>query len=328
MLKERKSIIVMAGLTAALASVPVQAQQLIDLRDPQTTKPLEYLDDFRAYFTTSVPAHWDGSTGTGTLDPFLTLQGSPSERGINGDSDGPYRYQEVTGGDRTRPLPRSETSVLYGRNIPGMVCSGSDDPQCDRHYLEFLLDANESKSDPYLLMSELKVFISKDLSDTTSGPAFDGRLSTLESWAAANTHDTVKVFDLDLKDIDNDGDLDFFDRAVMINYALNGGSGWPDLTVYLPQIESTSASHVYLYTRFGCTTTAGANHDANCAGAIALAGGGSVTPDAGFEEWAVRATPIQEAPAPSAILGVVAAFGYMRQLRRRLKADQAGRLAA
>ena len=104
------------------------------------------------------------------------------------------------------------------------------------------------------------------------------------------------------------------------------------MAIYLPRIYSTTATHVYFYTRFGCSTAEfldpptnavrNPDYDANCTAELA-------TVSAGYEEWAVRATVVnQEVPAPPAILGAVAAFGYMRKLRRRLKEQQANQFAA
>lgn len=332
-MKTRKSIVALAVLMAALASVPAHAQ-LIDMSTVNLTRQVDYLGDFKGYFTTYSPTDWGlVSTGTGTLDPFLSVQSNQDAPEVGINSNGPYVYDEVSGGTRTRPLPRTLSSVIQGKNIPGIStvpgvdCSADPtDFQCARYYREFLLDANEDKSTPTnILMSELKVFISKAPNDTTGGaPAFDGSLSMLESWAAGSLYGTVKAFDLDLQDTNGDGVLDPVDRAVLVDYTVSSsGSGRPDLTIYLPRIYATAATHVYFYTRFGCSTdTASPDYDANCTAEIA-------TVSAGFEEWAVRSTVVnQEVPAPPAILGAFAAFGYMRKLRRRLKAHQASQLAA
>lgn len=336
MLKTRKSIIALAGLVSAMMSVPAHAQ-LIDMTGSlDQTRLIYYLGDFKGIFTTELPAYWGGSSGAGVMEPFLRVQDTPIERGINSDlSNGDFQYDESAGA-WTHSLNRNASSVLDGNNIPGL--NDANDPanvHRNKYYREFLLDVNEpDNGSSYILLSELKVYISDDPAVT----GFDGKLSTLESWASdpdpVTGHHTIKAFDLDLKDANNDGILDPVDRAVLIDYGLLGsGGGRPDMTVYLPRIYNPAAgTHVFFYTRFGCSTTAGADFDANCQTAIDLAtaaGKNGVSASSGSEDWAVRQTVInQEAPAPSAILGAFAAFGYMRKLRRRLKEHQASQLAA
>ena len=331
MLKKKKSIIALAGLLSATMIIPVHAQQLIDLTGSlNKTEIFPYVGDFSGVFTTAQPSYWNGSSGAGVMKPFLRVQDSPVEIGINSDLKQNALQYDESAGTWTHSLRREESSVLSGYNIPGLT-----DPYRDKYYREFLLDVNEPDNGPsYILLSELKVYIS----DNPNLTGFDGKLSTLESWAAdpnpVTGHHTVKAFDLDFKDTNNDGVLDPFDRAVLIDYSLLGsGGGRPDLTVYLPRIYNPAAgTHVFFYTRFGCSTTAGANYDANCQAAINLAttaGKNGVSASSGSEDWAVRQTVInQEVPAPPAILGAFSAFGYMRKLRRRLKEHQASQLAA
>ncbi|WP_300053482.1 hypothetical protein [Malikia sp.] len=333
MLKTKKSIIALAGLVSVLTSVPVHAQQLIDLTGSlNKTEIFPYIGDFAGVFTTAQPNYWVGSSGAGVMQPFLRVQDSPVERGINSDLKQSDLQYDESAGTWTHSLRREESSVLSGYNIPGLA-----DPYRDKFYREFLLDVNEPDNDPsYVILSELKVYIS----DSPNLTGFDGKQSTLESWATTTLtdpnagHQTIKAFDLDLKDTDTDGDLDPFDRAILLDYGLLGsGGGRPDMTVYLPRIYNPAAgTHVFFYTRFGCSTTADADYDANCQAAINLAtaaGKSGVSASSGSEDWAVRQTVInQEVPAPPAILGAFAAFGYMRKLRRRLKAHQASQLAA
>ena len=331
MFRTRKSIIALAGLMSAMMSVPAHAQQLIDLTGSlNKTVVVPYVSDYAGVFTTAQPNYWVGSSGAGVMQPFLRVQDAPVEMGINSDLKQNALQYDESAGTWTHSLKRDQSSVLHGDNIPGLT-----DPYRNKYYREFLLDVNEPDNGPsYILLSELKVFISDDPNAT----GFDGKLSTLESWAAnpnpVTGHHTIKAFDLDFKDTNNDGVLDPFDRAILIDYSLLGsGGGRPDMTVYLPRIYNPAAgTHVFFYTKFGCTTTAGADFDANCQSAINLAtaaGKNGVSASSGSEDWAVRQTVInQEVPAPPAILGAFVAFGYMRKLRRRLKAHQARQLAA
>lgn len=85
--------------------------------------------------------HTPFSTGTGTVEPFVRIQGGGTERGYN--TDGAHEFETV-GGSWTH-------SVTVG-TIPTVTLGGTT-------YLEFLLDINEKTSDSLLSVDELKFFV-------------------------------------------------------------------------------------------------------------------------------------------------------------------------
>jgi len=148
-------------------------------------------------------------------------------------------------------------------------------------YRQFLLDINESNGQGrnLLTLDQLQLF------QANSG--------SLNSYPNLGT----KVYDLDKGG----------DNSILLDYALNNGSGSGDMFAYIPDsLFDPSIPYVYLYSQFG---------DADG------------TSDAGFEEWAVlkgsSTPPVNGVPAPAtlvfALVGCGAGLlGYAgRKLRTR-----------
>lgn len=81
------------------------------------------------------------------------------------------------------------------------------------------------------------------------------------------------------------------DHYVKLDYTLASGSGWDDMSVFLPEeifAGARSSSYFYLYSRFG----------------------GAYSSDAGFEEWAADPPVAASVPEPDALalfgLGIAA----------------------
>ncbi|HET7154373.1 MAG TPA: hypothetical protein VFI87_03290, partial [Hyphomicrobiaceae bacterium] len=194
------------------------------------------------------------STGTGVISSFVRISdGSPNTGTVvdGHNSDGrPLLNDENTSPTFTRDLTIAEIPTL---TIGGVI------------YYEFLLDINQTSSDPGLTLDKLQVCTS------TSGDLL-----------AADTCPGTLRYSLDAG-----GDL-----AVALDYNLNSGSGSGDLLVYIPQslLGTTGSTFVYLYSEFGSNSTG-----------FSKAGytGGFDNND-GFEEWAVREGN-QEIPPPPVI---------------------------
>jgi hypothetical protein len=83
----------------------------------------------------------DQSTGTGVIDPFLRLQASGSEIGVN--SDGPYTMDEKTG-TFTHAIRVSEFGVTDLNGVQSV---------------RFLLDINQTGANPLVSLDQLKIYV-------------------------------------------------------------------------------------------------------------------------------------------------------------------------
>lgn len=129
-------------------------------------------------------------------------------------------------------------------------------------YREFLLDINQDKSanPSYLSLDTIEIY----LDDVGTNQSYSTGLGTL-------------VYDLDAST----------DNWILLDYALNAGSGAGDIFAYIPDSVFGGQSpekYLYLYSEFGGS----GNLDYPIAGNLS---------NAGFEEWAVQVVPI-----PSAVL--------------------------
>ncbi len=219
--------------------------------------------------------------GTGYIDPFLRLQNTGIEQGYN-TNDTNYQFDQK--------MPINYTHDITLGEVPIVTVNGTQ-------YRQFLLDVNESAAinKQNISLDELQIFLR-----TTS---INGGTSNDYNASTEKLGGTSAIYDLDAGGPDN---------WLVINYALNGGSGNGDLIVYLPNSLFTGASsqYLYLYSKFGVNSSADL---------------GASTSDAGFEEWWVdksllRNPPPDSVPEPTGLallgLGVVAA-AYRRTRARR-----------
>lgn len=198
-------------------------------------------------------------TGTGYIDPFLRLQSTGVQLHTEGYNTS-YRPFQATF-DQKNPL--NYTHDLLLSDVGYVLRSGI-------LYREFRLDINESKAgdNPMLSLDQLQIF------QSTSGGAHDypNDLGTL-------------IYDLDAGS----------DRWVLLNYALNHGSGSGDMSVLIPNSLFNRDPYVYLFSRFGDTWPV----------------------DAGFEEWTAGQGAPPKVPEPGTLLMLAPALAGLLKVRRR-----------
>lgn len=104
------------------------------------------------FYTPTVADQETVSSGSGVIDPFLTIQMKGYEEGFNTDY---------------RPLPLDTKRPKYNHSIQvGDLIEGTGTYS---GYYEFLLDINEAKSTPLITMHELEFYLA-DTGDISSYP--------------------------------------------------------------------------------------------------------------------------------------------------------------
>jgi len=214
--------------------------------------------------------------GSGNLNSFVRLnpQGNNTfDQGYNTDFR-PLQYDENNSPTFTRSLNLSAVPIV---TIAGGICAAG----CR----EFILDINQSDSDPLLTLNRVVVSLRPSGSSAGATVTAGTRLGA----AAGLFADDTLVYDSGA------------DNQIQLNYALESGSGKGDMYLYIPTSLFTGANPwVYLYSEFGSLAA-----DTQCA----------ATPtnpmtscyankNAGFDEWAVQsATPTVPEPTSLVLLG-------------------------
>jgi hypothetical protein len=201
--KNGKALVAWAALAGASALTPHVSGAIIDLTTNQTgtaNGALFQRADFR-------PA------GTGFINSFVRLQTNNAvEQGYN-TSGRPVPFDENNSPQFTR-------NITYGQ-VPTVTFNGTD-------YKEFILDINQTNSNPLLSLDQLRIFTSPNGSQTTTD---------------------VSSLGTERYNLDAGGD-----NTVLLDYSLNSGSGQGDMFLMVPVSAFGNASasdFVYLYSLFG-----------------------------------------------------------------------------
>jgi hypothetical protein len=158
------------------------------------------------------------STGTGVISSFVRVS-SANEDCVNGYNTNarPLQFDENSSPTFTRSLLLSSVPIV---TINGV------------QYREFLLDINQTGTDPLLSLNELQIFMGNTSTPTNFAVAADGTLSL-----AGQT----LIYNLDSG----------ANRTIELDYNLNSGSGSGDMFVYIPSALFTGGTNVTLYSGFG-----------------------------------------------------------------------------
>lgn len=151
-------------------------------------------------------------TGTGYIDSFVRV--STNQEVVQGynTSARPLEFDENSSPQFTRALLLSSIPVvnIYGTN-----------------YRQFLLDINQTGTNPYLSLDGLEIYL--------------GSAGNLTSYAISPSNLGNLIYDLDAGG----------DNWVHLDYNLNSGSGSGDMLFSLPDSLFVVGKYVYLYSRFG-----------------------------------------------------------------------------
>ncbi|MHB1485702.1 MAG: MSCRAMM family protein, partial [Saccharofermentanales bacterium] len=193
-------------------------------------------------------AYWevfrpDGSTGTGVFDSFLRVQNDGSEKGYNTDASPEF---DAKSGKWTRALALDEVpKMAFNSTVtPPGITIGTYSGR------EFVLDINESGSDPNLWLENFQVWMTDD-------PELSGYDPLTGSFPAG---DATMVWDLGA-------------NRIHLDYAVNTGSGGGDYRVIIPESFFQAALTATGLTASEAFIVVYTNHTDS---------------DSGFEEWAIR----------------------------------------
>jgi hypothetical protein len=187
----------------------------INLNDPNLTPaPTDPGVINGAIFTTNFlqPA------GTGVIDPFLTIQASPTEQGYNGTNNN----------FDTKRVPQWNHPITLG-SLQQVTVNGTQ-------YYQFVVDVNEpnATATSTISLDMLSVWTSPTLQSSTStgtNGLFDGSLGTLRYNMSTSLGDNSVLY---------------FDG--------NSGSGQADISIYIPVSDFAGASstdYLYMYQAWG-----------------------------------------------------------------------------
>ncbi len=226
------------------------------------------------------------ASGTGLFDPFVRLQGSPTEQGYNTCSQAhfPSTQNDVCpGGDVTQfdTKTGSWTHPIKVDAIPIVDCArfAGDTARC----WELFVDINDSNTAKRISLNKVQIFFttSAPLTGYTSGPP--------PAFSSPAGNDAIEEYD--------------FVGNILIN-DVNSGSGRGDLRYRVPTTGHTWTPNTYfvLYSQWGTTAST----------VTANAGSGGWGSEGGFEEWKVKKTPnvsiVKTADASSVNAGTTIGF--------------------
>jgi len=197
------------------------------------------------------------SSGTGVFKPFLRVQGNGTEIGYN--TDGPTEFDTKTG---------KWTHSITLADIP----FNPDSSDIGYSGRELLIDINENNNNPLLTVNKYQWWLTSDPNLTGYAPTGSG--INLQ-WSDIET-DPVWVGEIDW-DFDENEPID---RAIILDYRVNSGSGWGDYRVILPDHYFQSALARY-NDREGYPTLTEET-------AYMVLYVEHEDSDGGFEEWGVR----------------------------------------
>jgi uncharacterized repeat protein (TIGR01451 family) len=152
--------LVAAGLLAASGGATVTDNGTVDVQVPNKTTSVVDAQTaqgaFVSYFGDSDTTF--GSSGTGTFNPFVRLQGSPTEQGYN--TNGTTQFDTKVG---------TWTHAIKVSEIPQRPCpQAAPTETC----FELFNDINENNSTPYVSLNKVEVYYTS--SATLTGYPFSG----------------------------------------------------------------------------------------------------------------------------------------------------------
>lgn len=302
-MKIKKSILALL-MSVSLASATTTLNLLVDGADTGVQAG-NIGGTFRAV---QIP---DGSTGTGVIDSFLRVQAKEIDGKTKGKDAVPLTEPYEHGFNTSAGTPLNDKAGIFTRSlllteVPIVDVGGT-------LYRQFLLDINQTGSDPRISLTQLQLFQQKGDFSQVKGDIDPTQFSVAQvvggtSVMTNNYAGSVEIFRM------SSGAADAF-FTIEMDFSLNSGSGFGDIYFYVNAdafITDGSRPNLVLYSRFGQPGPHGTND--------------------GFEEWAVVKANESECSTPGActpqtvpetsslFLFGTAALGILIPLRKRLAA--------
>jgi hypothetical protein len=281
-----KGLLAAVAVTAAAAS-PVHAKFILDVTPTTSTTLSGNAVTGGSFIVANTTIQ---TTGTGVIDPFLTIQQNGHESGFNTDIGTPLDTKR-SGGGYTRAVQLGELATV---TVNGVA------------YYQFQLDVNQSANGP-ISLNQVQFFVSPgDLGASAfnvttasqgTGPDGVGGADPVISF----TDPATLVFQLN--NAENNGTSLAANTEIQIDSGRGSGSGDMFLYVQASLFGNDPNSYVTLYSQFGRPSGV---YDSN----------------AGFEEWSFLQGPGTNAvPAPpSVVLALIGlagtGLGYVGRRRR------------
>jgi hypothetical protein len=165
-------------------------------------------------------------TGTGVIDPFLRLQNTPTEIGVNTSLDTP-----------NQPI-MDDKPGLWTHDLAigslGTVTRGGTT------YYKFLLDINQTTPGQLLNLNTIQLYVFSSAFTTVGSLGAQFNFSG-KTGASGGTPKSTGLA-LDALGAGN---------SVLLNYSLNHGSGSGDMFMYVPTSALPSSGFLYLYNANG-----------------------------------------------------------------------------
>ena len=166
-----------------------------------------------------IPSSGDNqSSGTGLFDPFVRLQGSPTENGYN--TNGAVQFDTKSG---------QWTKAIMESAIPRVPCEVDEDPATTEQCWELFVDINEGNNAKYISLTRVEIW-------SATSPTLVGYNELTHTFASGAT----RVYDFV-------GEIQIHD--------VNQGSGRGDLR-YLVPVQPFPNEWFVLYSEWGSTTEA------------------------------------------------------------------------
>ena len=202
-----KKCTIAAGIVALAVMLPVSAYAItLDLTSAGASGSIN-----GAYFQQVGPQ----PTGTGFIDSFVE---------IISNADIVDAYNTTVNDVLDNGSSDEFNHELLVSELPIVALNGG-------LYYQFLLDIDQSGSEPFLSLDEIQIFVSN--TPNQSVDTFTGGI--------LNLADATPVYRLDAGG----------DNWIWLDYSLNSGSGSGDMFMYVPTSLITGGDYVYLYSRFG-----------------------------------------------------------------------------
>lgn len=193
------------------------------------------------------------STGTGVVQPFLTIQSKGSEQGYNTSLGTPFDTKRVDNFQRALTLAEVPCVNSAGASV---ACGTTG------AFRQFFVDINEATGNGkrFLSLNQIQIFLGSGDAGISVTDKIVGT-SGVNPYVLNTPGNATQIFQMS-----SNGSP----TGILLDYSLESGSGSGDMMLLVKDSLFTGGTFVTLYSQFGAP--------------------GDKLSDAGFEEWWVKGT--------------------------------------